>query len=131
MEGEGLGGQPVDDEKILSHNYETNEIRKPESVADLGRETLALHHVFGRDYSRRGNLHLIEDDRIIYATSSAIVLEYLSTGQKEYLLSLDENGIGCVVVHPSMYADYKISLFIKFYFFISFLKEIFRSRWQR
>lgn len=89
------------EKKSTVESYDATGIRKPESVADLGRDVLSLHHVYGYDLGRRGNLHLIEDDRIIYATSSAVVLENIVNGKKDYILGIDENGVGCVVVHPT------------------------------
>lgn len=83
--------------------YDPASLRKPESVADLGRDTLGIYHVFGQDLGRRGNLKLMEDDRIIYATTSAVVLEHLTSGKKDYILAVDENGIGCVEVHPTRF----------------------------
>lgn len=84
-----------------SQMYDSASLRKPEYVVDIGREALGLYHVFGHDVGRRNNLHLIEDDRVIYASSSAVILEDLKSGKKDYILAIEENGIGCVVVHPS------------------------------
>lgn len=75
--------------------------RSPQHVADIGRECTALHHVFGADVSKKGNMSLIEHDTVIYATSTAVVFQNVSTAAKEYLLSVGDNGIGCVAVHPS------------------------------
>lgn len=88
-------------QKTLVESYDPSTIRRPESVADVGRDVLSLHHVYGYDLSRRGNLHMIEDDRVIYATSSAVVLENIVSGKKDFILGIDDNGVGCVVVHPS------------------------------
>jgi len=76
-------------------------LRNPQSCADIGRECTALHHVFGVDIYRKGNLNLIESDILVYSTPSAIVFQNIQSGYKEYLLSIDDNGIGCVTVHPS------------------------------
>lgn len=75
--------------------------RSAQSVADIGRECTALHHVFGADLSRKGNMSLIEHDTLIYATSTAVVFQNVATSAKEYLMSVTDNGIGCVAVHPS------------------------------
>lgn len=79
----------------------TTKLRNQQSIADIGRECTALHHVFGADIYRKGNFHLIEYDTILYSTSSTLVFQNVNTGYKEYLLSIDDNGIGCVAVHPS------------------------------
>jgi hypothetical protein len=111
--------------------YDPAALRKPESVADLGRDVLGLHHVFGNDLGRRDNLKLIENDRIIYATSSAVVLENLTSGKKDYILAVEENGIGCVVVHPTRYnstiTDNKIEThLICAHLTINFSQKLFR-----
>lgn len=92
-------------EELKLEIYDPSSLRKPESVADLGRDVLSLYHVFGHDVGRRGNLKLIEDDHIIYATSSSVVIEHLHSGKKQYVLGVEENGIGCVEVHPSRFAS--------------------------
>lgn len=79
-------------------------LRNPVSVSDLGKEYIALHHVFGADVTRRNNIALIENHRIIYALGNVVVFEDIATGTKEYLLSVDEGGVGCVAVHPSRLA---------------------------
>ena len=96
--------ETVHDDEAVVYRSEGKDIallRNQQSIADLGRECTALHHVFGTDIYRKGNLHFIEYDTILYATSSTLVFQNVSTGYKEYLLSIDDNGIGCVAVHPS------------------------------
>lgn len=81
--------------------YQIPNLRGPLSVNDIGRECTSLYHVFGTDTSRRGNLHLIEDDKIVYASANAAVFENIVLGHKDYLLGIDDGGVGCVAVHPS------------------------------
>ena len=85
----------------MSEDYPLVTLRKPESVAQLGKEDIALHHLFGADLTRIANLHLIEDDIVIYISGNAVVFENIETKSKEYLLGIDENGVGAVAVHPS------------------------------
>ena len=83
-------------------NYPLEALRRPQSVADIGRETSQLYHTFGLDVQRKKNLQLIENGKIIvYAAGNACVFENLETQVKQYLLGLDEGGVGCVAVHPS------------------------------
>jgi hypothetical protein len=84
-----------------SLNYEISKLRKPEGIADLGRDCLALHHVFGMDMSKRGNMYLIENDKLMYTNSNSVVFENIFSGLKEYLMGIDEGGVGCVTMHPS------------------------------
>ena len=83
--------------------YEVKNLRKPQHIADVGREVVGFHHLFGVDISRRGNLSLIEDHIIVYAIADAVVFENIFTQQKQYLLGIDEGGVGCVTVNPSRY----------------------------
>ena len=76
-------------------------LRKPVSVADVGKEFVGLHHTFGNDFTRRNNISIIEDDKVIYAAGNNVIIESMDTGVKCYLLSVDEGGIGAVAVHPS------------------------------
>ena len=82
-------------------SYEPSLLRGPEGIADIGRDTLALNHIFGYDSVRKGNLHLIENDKIIYGSGPAVILEDTARGVREFLLSIDDQGVGCVAVHPS------------------------------
>lgn len=93
----------ADSDAIASWGYEANALRGPQSIADLGRDSLALHHVFGADMSRRGGIFLIEDDTIVYAVTAAVVFENTISGKKEYLLGIDDGGVGCVTIHPSRF----------------------------
>ncbi len=86
-----------------SHAYDASRLRKDQHVADLGRECMGLHYINGYDFSRRGNLFLIEDNRVLYASSAAVILENIISGLREFVLALDEGGIGAVTVHPAKY----------------------------
>ncbi len=86
-----------------SKTYEISTLRKPESYADLGRDCLALHQIFGFDVSRKGNWCLLEPNKVIFASGSSVVLQNVNDGSRDYLLSIDDQGIGCVAVHPSRY----------------------------
>jgi len=81
--------------------YEVSSLRKPESFADLGRDCLSLHHIFGFDVSRRENWCLIEPDKVLFASGSSVVIQNIKDGSRDYLLSIDDQGVGCIAVHPS------------------------------
>ena len=78
-------------------------LRKPIDVCDVGNSRIALHYVFGTDISRRNNIILVEDHRIAYVSGNAVIFEDIVTHEKEYLMSIDEGGVGCVAIHPSRY----------------------------
>ena len=83
--------------------YKLTSLRKPEHVADMGRDALELHHVFGIDVSRRDNLAFIRDDTIIYANGNSVIFQNIYFPKKNYLLALDEGGVGCIGVHPQRF----------------------------
>lgn len=85
----------------LGDAYDVSMLRGGQSVADLGRDCMGLQYVFGYDLSRRGNLFFIEENRVIYASSAAVVLENLITGMREFVMGIDAGGVGAVAVHPT------------------------------
>lgn len=81
--------------------YEVPLLRRPQHVAELGRAFATLQDVVGNDITKRGNMSLIENDVLIYSSNNSVVFENISSKIRKYLLGLDENGVGCVTVHPS------------------------------
>jgi hypothetical protein len=85
----------------VNRNYDCKDMRRPISVADIGMDCIAVHEIFGMDPAKKDNIGVIEDNMIVYAAGKAVVFVNLLTGKKQYLLAVDEGGIGCVAVHPS------------------------------
>lgn len=81
--------------------YSTLSLRPPVCIADIGRDLVGFQHVYGYDSSRKGNIHFIEDDKIIFVAGSTVVLEHIHDGSREFLLDVSECGAACVAVHPS------------------------------
>ena len=81
--------------------YDISLLRKPQSVVELGSDFASLKDVIGFDVYKRENLHLIENDMLVYVTGCAVVFHTISTGTKEYLMGLDDAGVSCVTIHPS------------------------------
>ena len=99
-DAEGDGGEGEGTTEQVTHEaYNIVTLRRPISVADMGREASALFGYFGTDLSRRDNLALIEDELLIYASGNSVVFE--GVGRKDFLLCVEDGGIGCVMVHPS------------------------------
>lgn len=98
-----LASSSTDQVRAAYEELSVTKFRNDQSISDLGRECTALHHVFGVDMSRKGNMNLIENDTIVYATTTAVVFHNVSTGAKEYLMSIGDGGIGCVAVHPTRF----------------------------
>ena len=80
--------------------YTVDQLRRPESIASVGRQASSLYHTFGLDALRKKNLQLIGERSICYAAGNSVIFENLDTHNKTYLLGLDEGGVGCVAVHP-------------------------------
>jgi hypothetical protein len=105
-EGDNIPSGESQNETITSNSKELKEykfstLRPPLSIAELGRDIIGFHHIYGYDSSRKGNLHFIEDDRIIFVDGSTIVLENIHDGSREFLIDVSECGASCVAVHPS------------------------------
>jgi hypothetical protein len=81
--------------------YEAAFLRRSTCTADLGSDGTALYRVLGVDQNSRGNLALIEDDVLIYVSGNATIFENVTRNTKDYLLYIDDGGVGCVAVHPS------------------------------
>lgn len=76
---------------------------KHQNIADLGKDTCCLHHIFGFDNQKKQNLLLSDSSTLVYASSTAVVFENLDKIEKQYILSLDENGVGCITIHQNRY----------------------------
>lgn len=99
--GHGPGAQ-TDYSKYVGKPYVSEQLRRPQSVSDVGREVSQLFHTYGLDVQRKKNLHLIDAGKtLVYAAGNAVVFEDVESGAKRYLLGLDEGGVGCVSIHPS------------------------------
>jgi len=85
----------------MSNEYEIDALRRPQAVADLGREMSALFHNFGADLTRKNNLCMIENGVLMYALGNTVVIEDVVAGTSKTVLGLDEGGVGCVAAHPS------------------------------
>jgi hypothetical protein len=86
-----------------SSGRDMTSLRRPMSVCDIGKDYLALHHIFGTDITRKDNISLIDNSTIIYANGNCVVIENIWNQTKQYIFSIDEGGIGCVAVHPSRF----------------------------
>ncbi len=81
--------------------YDRRALRRPQSVADIGRELSSLYHVFGVDVVKRGNLTLIEPEVVVYAVGNTVIFENIISKSRQYLRGEEDDGVGCVAVHPS------------------------------
>ena len=81
--------------------YLAASLRRSTCTADIGSDGTALYRILGIDQNSRGNLALIEDDVLIYVSGNATIFENVKKNTKNYLLCIDDGGVGCVAVHPS------------------------------
>ncbi|KAM9320405.1 cilia- and flagella-associated protein 44 [Gastrophryne carolinensis] len=81
-------------ESICSQPYVTPESGIPGAV-------LQLQHSFGYDCNKRANLHLLDDQTLLYVAGTMAVILNLTTQEQRYLRSSSGGGIGAVTVHPS------------------------------
>ena len=91
--------------KIKPNNgdiYLAASLRKPTCTNDIGNDGTVLYRVLGIDQSSRGNnLALIEDHVLVYVAGNATIFENVKKNTRDYLLCIDDGGVGCVAVHPS------------------------------
>ncbi|XP_077335811.1 cilia- and flagella-associated protein 44 isoform X3 [Lithobates pipiens] len=83
-----------DYESICSQPYITPDSGIPSGV-------LQLLHSFGYDCKKRANLHLLDDQTLLYVAGTVIIILTLKTQEQRYLRSSSGGGIGAVTVHPS------------------------------
>jgi predicted RNA-binding protein len=101
IEVHGLKTEIEDTKPSNGDVYKAASLRRKINSADIGSEATALYQILGVDLNRKGNLALIEDDVLIYVAGNAVVFEDVFKYKKEFLLCIDDGGIGCVAVHPS------------------------------
>lgn len=99
-----VSGVKSESDEVRPNNgepYSAQSLRRPTSISDIGAEGTALYKIIGSDLSRRGNIALIDDDLLIYVCGNAVIFEDIKNKLKNYLLCIDDGGVGCVAVHPS------------------------------
>ncbi|KAM4046708.1 cilia- and flagella-associated protein 44 isoform 2-T2 [Anomaloglossus baeobatrachus] len=67
----------------------------------IPRGVLHLLHSFGYDCTKRANLHLLNDQTLLYIAGTTAIILGLKTHEQQYLRSSSGQGIGAVAVHPS------------------------------
>ncbi|XP_069800651.1 cilia- and flagella-associated protein 44 isoform X2 [Dendropsophus ebraccatus] len=70
---------------------------------DSGIPSGVLHllHSFGYDCTKRANLHLLDDQTLLYVAGTVAIILGLKTHEQQYLRSSSGQGIGAVADHPS------------------------------
>eukprot|EP01138_Halocafeteria_seosinensis_P002674 gb/GECG01002734.1/.p1 GENE.gb/GECG01002734.1/~~gb/GECG01002734.1/.p1 ORF type:complete len:2084 (+),score=391.13 gb/GECG01002734.1/:1-6252(+) len=79
--------------------YDPASVAMPMRYNELDRSHLALQSVFGLDFSRLNNLHVVEKHKILFVTGNTAIILDLDTLNCEYITGHDGGGIGCAAVH--------------------------------
>lgn len=82
-------------------SYDVRSLRRPQSMCDVGRECSAVYHIYGNDIVKRGNLLIIEENVVVYAAGNQVIFENIISGTRQCLRGVEDDGIGCIAVHPS------------------------------
>ncbi|XP_066455410.1 cilia- and flagella-associated protein 44 isoform X2 [Eleutherodactylus coqui] len=62
---------------------------------------LRLLYSFGYDCTKRANLHLLDDQTLLFVAGAMVIILGLKTHEQQYLRSSSGQGIGAVAVHPN------------------------------
>ncbi|ESO88399.1 hypothetical protein LOTGIDRAFT_126121, partial [Lottia gigantea] len=84
--------------------YDIDEhVSKPEVTEESGLplDLLALKHSFGYDCKRRCNLHMLDENTLLFLAGNLIQLLDLPSKKLTYIRSTSGGGIGALAVHPS------------------------------
>ena len=95
----------------MSRPYETHLLRRPIAIPDIGVQGAALYHVFGMDYTKRGNLLVVEDSVVAFVSGNSVIFENMINHSRNYLMGLDEGGVGCIAIHPSRCKSFSPCIF--------------------
>lgn len=58
-------------------------------LSTTGRANYAIHHIFGIDVHRRGNLFFLERHLLVFAAGNAVVLLDTASLKKSYIFGID------------------------------------------
>ncbi|OCT93590.1 cilia- and flagella-associated protein 44 [Xenopus laevis] len=81
-------------ESLCSRPYVTPDSGIPSGV-------LQLLHSFGYDCTKRANLHLLDNQTLLYVAGPTCIILSVKTQEQRYVRSSSGAGIGAVTVHPS------------------------------
>jgi len=82
-------------------NYISSKLRKPQSIAELPRESSEQFDIYGSDVNKRGNMALIENDVLAYTAGNAIIFMNIWSLSTEFVLGIEDCGVSCIAIHPS------------------------------
>ncbi|CAF0711556.1 unnamed protein product [Brachionus calyciflorus] len=69
--------------------------------SNLNENFLQLFHSFGYDCKKRSNLHLIDEETLIFSAGNVVELLNIRTREQRYLKTVSGGAVGAISVHPS------------------------------
>ncbi|XP_075252601.1 cilia- and flagella-associated protein 44-like isoform X3 [Convolutriloba macropyga] len=97
------------DEEELLHRipddfyYDYHElVTKPKvsENSEIPESLLTLHHSFGYDCTKRANLHLLDEDHLLFSAGSLVVVLSMKLRKHTYLKVIGGGSVGAITVHP-------------------------------
>ncbi|KAH9503834.1 Cilia- and flagella-associated protein 44 [Bulinus truncatus] len=94
------------DEELIPADFYYNFqelVSKPKVTEESGLPVNVLHlkHSYGYDCKRRNNLHLLDENHVVFAAGNLVQIVNLKSKEQNYLRSISGCGIGAICVHPS------------------------------
>jgi len=83
------------------NQHQLKEKRQQQSSEEPVDAMSCLLQVASINTRRHNNLHLIDDETLIMACGSVVMLVHIPTKQQRYLAGRDGGGIAAIAVHPS------------------------------
>ncbi|KAG8430441.1 hypothetical protein GDO86_020595 [Hymenochirus boettgeri] len=100
--------EPTEEEEIIEsipgnfyYDYESvcsQPYRSPDS--GIPSHVLTVTHSFGYDCRKRANLHLLDNQTLLYVAGTMCVILSVKSQEQRYIRSSSGAGIGAVTVHP-------------------------------
>ncbi|XP_031554688.1 cilia- and flagella-associated protein 44-like isoform X2 [Actinia tenebrosa] len=74
---------------------------KPYRTEGIPDQLITLHHSFGYECTRRSNLHVMDEDTVLFSAGNVVQLLNIKTQEQSYFRTTGGGGIGAIAVHPS------------------------------
>ncbi|XP_067037270.1 cilia- and flagella-associated protein 44-like isoform X2 [Acropora muricata] len=98
-----LQGDEVN-ERILPDDfyYEFNELASQAfSSEGIPPQLLSFHHSFGYECTKRSNLHVLDENCVVFSAGNTVEILNLQTQEQTHIRTTSGGGIGAIAVHPS------------------------------
>ncbi|XP_063718325.1 cilia- and flagella-associated protein 44-like isoform X2 [Symsagittifera roscoffensis] len=68
--------------------------------SEIPESLLTLHHAFGYDCTKRANLHILDEDHLLFSAGSLTVVLSIKLRKHTYLKVIGGGSVGALTVHP-------------------------------